>query len=145
MMLETTENQEVLTMAVKQKEFSGWVGWIYFAAFMLLLLGGLQMMVGLAGIFQNEFFVVTEQRLMVLDFTAWGWTHLLLGIGLFVTGIAVLAGNVWARLIAIGLTILSAIAQLGFINAYPLWSIISLIIDGFIIYALTMHGDELRQ
>jgi hypothetical protein len=29
--------------------------------------------------------------------------------------------------------------------AYPVWSIIALIIDLFIIYALTVHGGELRD
>lgn len=132
-------------MAVKQKDVSGWAGWIYFASFMLMLLGGLQILSGLAGIFNDEFFVVTANSLMVFDFTIWGWINLLLGIGLVVVGIALLAGNIWARIIATGLTVLSAIAQLGFINAYPLWSIIALIIDGLVIYALTMHGGELRE
>lgn len=132
-------------MATKEKEMSGWVGWIYFASFMLLLLGGLHILIGLAALFNSDFFVVTANSLIVFDFTVWGWVQIVLGAGLILVGLSLWTGSFWARLIATGLTVLSAIAQLGFINAYPLWSIISLIIDGLVIYALTMHGNELRQ
>jgi hypothetical protein len=30
------------------------------------------------------------------------------------------------------------------IGAYPIWSIIILVLDGLVIYALTVYGDALR-
>ncbi len=38
----------------------------------------------------------------------------------------------------------NAIAALLAIGAYPVWSVIILVIDGLIIYALTVHGDALK-
>ena len=133
-------------MATKsQNTVTGWVGWVYFAGAMMLLLGGLQALAGLVALFNDDFFVVTQNGLIALNFTAWGWIHLILGVVIFAAGIAVLAGNIWGRLIGVFLAVLSAIANLGFITAYPLWSIVGLIIDGFVIYALTMHGMETKD
>jgi len=133
-------------MATKsQNTVTGWVGWVYFAGAMMLLLGGLQAIAGLVALFNDKFFVVTQNGLIALNFTTWGWIHLILGVVIFAAGIAVLAGNMWGRIIGVFLAVLSAIANLGFITAYPLWSIVGLIIDGLVIYALTMHGAEAKD
>lgn len=128
-----------------QKQVTGWVGWVYFAGAMMLLLGGLQALAGLVALFNEDFFVVTQAGLVALNFTTWGWIHLILGIVIFAAGIAVIAGNMWGRVIGVFLAVLSAIANLGFIAAYPLWSIVGLVIDGLVIYALTMHGAEAKD
>lgn len=128
-----------------QKQVTSWVGWVYFAGVMMLLLGGLQALAGLVALFNDDFYVVTQTGLVALNFTTWGWIHLVLGVVIFAAGIAVLAGNVWGRVIGVFLAVLSAIANLGFLAAYPLWSIVGLIVDGLVIYALTMHGAETKD
>lgn len=122
---------------------TGWVGWIYFASAMLLIAGGLQVVAGLAGIFNPGFYTVTEAgNIIAFDYATWGWIHLLLGVGLIATGVGLSTGRTWARMAALVLSVLAAIAQLAFISVYPLWSIAALIIIGFVIYAITLHGDE---
>ena len=59
-------------------------------------------------------------------------------------GAGVLVGNLAARTVAVILAGLSAIANLLFIEAYPVWSIIVITVDILVIYALTVHGRELR-
>lgn len=122
---------------------TGWVGWIYFASAMLFIAGGLQVVAGLAGIFNPGFYAVTDAgNIIAFDYSTWGWIHLLLGVGLIATGAGLSTGRTWARMLAIVLAVLAAIAQLAFISVYPLWSIIALIVLGFVIYAVTLHGDE---
>ena len=58
---------------------------------------------------------------------------------------ALFAGQTWARVVAIILVVLSAIGQLLLIPAQPWWSLIIIAIDVLIIYALTVHGAELRD
>ena len=53
-------------------------------------------------------------------------------------------GAAWARIFAIVLVVLNMLDSLAFMSAYPLWSIIALVIDGLVLYALTMHGAETR-
>lgn len=124
---------------------SGWVGWIYFASFMMMILGGLQAIAGLAAIFKNNYYLVTETHLLVFNFKTWGWINLVLGIIIVLAGLELLRGATWARIIALFLAVLSFIANAGFVNAYPVWSIIMMVVDALVIYALTVHGDELRD
>lgn len=123
---------------------TGWTGWAYFASFMMMLLGTFQIIAGLAAIFEDEFYLVTESRLLVFDFTTWGWITLILGIVILMAGVELLRGAVWARVVAVLLAGLSFIANLGFVNAYPIWSIAMMVIDVLVIFALTVHGSELK-
>ena len=84
-------------------------------------------------------------RLFVFDVAGWGWWNLLIGLGLIATGLALFAGQTWARVVAIILAALSAVVQLLLVPAQPWWSIIVIAIDVLVIYALTAHGKELRE
>jgi hypothetical protein len=126
-------------------EPTGWTGWIAFAAFMMMLLGAFQAIEGLVAIFDEGYYRVTEGGLVVnVDYTAWGWTHLLLGVLLVLSGVGVLAGNLAARIVGVILAALSALVNLLFIEAYPIWSVIIITVDVLVIYALTVHGREMR-
>jgi hypothetical protein len=126
-------------------EPSGWVGWIAFASSMMILLGSFQAIQGFVAIFDQGFYHTTESGLVVnIDYTAWGWTHLLLGVLIAISGVGVLLGNLAARTVAVIVVALSAIVNLLFIEAYPIWGIIIITVDVLVIYALTVHGRELK-
>jgi hypothetical protein len=125
---------------------SGWVGWIAFASSMMILLGSFQAIQGFVAIFDQGFYHTTESGLVVnIDYTAWGWTHLLLGVLVFVAGGALLVGQTWARVVGVGLAVISAAANMVFVAAYPWWSITVITLDVLIIYALIVHGREMRS
>ena len=125
---------------------TGWTGWIAFASTMMVLLGTFQAVEGLVAIFDDGYYRVTQGGLVLsVDYTAWGWAHLLLGLLIVLAGIGVMAGNLAARTVAVILAGLSAIANLLFIEAYPLWSIIVITVDVLVIYALTVHGREMKS
>jgi hypothetical protein len=129
-----------------QRETPEWaVGFIMFAAIMMIMVGVFQALQGLIGIFENEFYVPTRNYLFQFDATTWGWTHLLLGLLVAFAGYGLLSGKTWARTVAIFLAVLSAIANFTFIPYYPFWSIIVLTLDVFVIWALAAHGGELRE
>jgi len=130
---------------VKREQATAWVGWVYFASAMLIVLGGLQAISGLTGIFSNDFFVATEEGLIFFNYTTWGWINLVLGVGLVLVGAFLAAGKLWAQIAAIVLGVLSAIASIAFLPAYPWWSFISLVVTGLVIYAITLHGDEVKE
>jgi hypothetical protein len=124
----------------RRSEPSGWAtGAITFAAALLLLIGSFQIIGGLAGIIDDDFYVVTRNYAFNLDTTAWGWIHLLIGILLVGTAWGLSQAQTWARVTAIVLTILSAIANFLFIPYYPFWSILVIALDVWIIWALTRH------
>jgi hypothetical protein len=125
---------------------TAWTGWVVFASAMMLLLGSFQIVQGVVAIFDDGFYHVTEGGLVIdVDYTAWGWTHLLLGVLIVVCGLGVLTGNIVARTVGVLLAGLSALVNLAFIEAYPIWSILVIAIDVLVIFALTVHGRELRS
>jgi hypothetical protein len=124
---------------------TGWVGWGYFASFMMMLLGTFQVIGGLAAIFKPSYYVVTQNQLLVFNFTTWGWISLILGIIIFMAGLELLRGAMWARVLAVVLAALSFVANMSFLNAYPVWSVVMMVVDVLVIYALTVHGAELRD
>lgn len=132
-------------MAVNNSQPTAWTGWINFAGFMMILMGSLQAVAGLAALLNNEWLLVTESRLIVFDFTTWGWIHLLIGAVVFSAGFAVMNGAVWARLIGVIIAMISIVANLAYANTYPIWAIAVVVIDVLIIYALTVRGGDARQ
>ena len=122
-----------------------WTGLVGFAAFMMMMLGVFQAIEGLAAIFNDEFYAVAPSGLVInVDYTVWGWVHLLLGIGIFLAGIGVLSGNVMGRTVGVILAGLSAVVNLAFAQAAPVWAAIIITIDVFVIYALIVHGREME-
>lgn len=121
---------------------TGWVGWVYFAAFMVILAGIFQMISGFAALLSPDYYRLQSGTLLVLDLTTWGWIHLLLGIALLCVGTALFSGRTWARVVAVILVTLNLIAQFAFLSEYPIWSMIIIAVDVLVIYALTVHGRE---
>lgn len=71
---------------------TGWRGVIVFAGTMMILLGSFHVMAGLVALFQEDYYLVSRSGLVVdLDFTAWGWAHLILGLVVALGGVAVTA------------------------------------------------------
>jgi hypothetical protein len=119
-----------------------WTGWVMFAALVIILLGGFNAIHGLVALLNDDQFAVQEDALPVFDFTAWGWIMLLFGICMVLVGLALIGARGWARIIAIVLAALNAIAQLVFTSAQPAWSILVIALDVVVIFALTARWDE---
>lgn len=126
-------------------EVSAWVGWVYFAGLLLILSGAFQMIAGLTALLNDQFYAVTQQSLLVFDITTWGWIHMLIGLLVIVTGTSVMSGQAWARVVAVVLASLVVIEQFAFITAYPIWSIVMIAVGVLTIYALAVHGSELKR
>ena len=124
---------------------TGWVGWVTFAGIMLIMLGIFQAIEGFVAIFDNGYYLVRPNGLVVnADYTAWGWTHLIIGLVAIAVGIGLMTGNMVARIVGIIIAVISAIVNLMFIAAYPVWSTIVIAVDVIVIYAIVAHGRELK-
>jgi hypothetical protein len=122
---------------------TGWVGMVVFAGMMLVMLGGFQAIEGLVAIFRDDYYLVSRSGLLIeMDYTAWGWVHLILGLVAVGTGIGVFAGQTWARVVGIIIAGISALVNIAFLPAYPIWVTIVIALDVLVIYALAVHGRE---
>lgn len=122
-----------------------WTGWVHFAGYMMMIAGVFDLIAGFTALFKDTVFVVTDSHLVALDYTGWGWVHIILGIIMFVAGIALFGGKTWARMLAVLMASLSAIANFAFIEAYPWWSLAIIVVDMLVIYAVIVHGGELKE
>ncbi len=124
---------------------TGWVGWIIFAGVTMIVLGAFSIIEGLVAVFQSGFYAVTTSHLIVhVNYTTWGWVHFGIGVAAVLIGFGVMTGALWARILGIAVAVISAIVNLAFIAAYPVWGIIIIAIDIVIIYALAVHGREMK-
>jgi hypothetical protein len=122
-------------------QVSGWaIGGVVFAASMLTLAGVFQILTGLVALFNDEFYVVARNYTFDLDVTAWGWVHLLIGIAVLVTGLGLFSRQTWAGVTAIFVAMLSALANFFFIPYYPVWALVVIGLDVWVIWALTRPG-----
>ena len=129
-----------------QTQPSGWaMGWATFAAILLMMGGVWGVIVGIAGIAEDEFFVVTPDWIFQFDATTWGWMHLIAGIILFLSGLGIFSGNVLARTVGVIVAGLSAIVNFAWMPYYPVWAIVAIAVDIAIIWALTAHGRDLAS
>ena len=140
---------------MEQREPSGWaVGWTFFAAFMMIMMGIFHAIAGFAGILEDEFISVVpaigtstqgDVYFLQFDATTWGWIHLIMGIVVALAGFALFSGAVWARTIGVIIAFISAIANFAWLPYSPVWSIIVITLDVLVIYALMVHGRELAS
>jgi len=122
---------------------TGWAGWVVFAAIMMIVLGSITVIDGLVALLNHDWYAVRQSDLLIWNFTAWGWVWLIGGAVTVLAGLGVLTGQIWARAVGVLLAGLNLLAQLVFISAYPVWSVLIIAIDVVVIYALTAHGREL--
>ena len=129
-----------------QSEVTGWVGWIIFAGTMMVLVGTFHVIQGLVALFNDAYYLVGQTGLVVqVDYSAWGWVHLISGVVVFLAGLALFSGKMWARTVGVVVASVSAILNFVFIAAFPVWSLTIIAIDVFVIYALTAHGGEMKS
>jgi hypothetical protein len=125
---------------------TGWAAWIVFAGWMLILEGCFHLLHGWVALFHDEIYQVRETGLVIItSFTAWGWVHLIGGAIAIVAGVALQRGRLWARTVAVVVAFLSALVNMAFVPAYPVWSAIMIALDVVIIWAVTVHGSVMKE
>jgi hypothetical protein len=130
-------------MEVEESRATGWVAWTLFGGFLLVLLGTLQLCVGLVALLRPEVLAGGRADLLLpLSLTGLAWVHLLLGATAVVTGVGLIRGLVWARVVTILLACISALANFAFFDVHPFWSGIAVALAGLIVYSTAVHGGE---
>jgi hypothetical protein len=117
-------------------------GFIVFAGVAMVMIGALHALQGLVALFNDDFYVVGQKWIFEFDLTAWGWIHLVAGIGIVVAGFFIFSGAAWARWVGIGVAAISALLNFMWLPYYPIWSLVIIALDVLVIWALAVHGRE---
>ena len=126
-------------------ERTGWTGWIAFAGVMMVLGGALAIFQGIVAIANDTWVVWTNTANVVVDLTQWGWIHLAIGVVAVLAGVGVFTGNVAARMVGVVVAGISLLANFLFLPAYPIWALSIMAVDVLVIWALVVHGGEMRD
>ncbi|MGI5459337.1 DUF7144 family membrane protein [Streptomyces sp. CA-249302] len=128
--------------AARREPGDGWVsGGAVFAGVLMLCNGILAILQGIAAIADDDVYGRVGSYVYELDLTGWGWIHVVLGALVAATGYGVLKAAAWARFAGILLASLSLIAQFLFLPYAPVWSVIMMAIDVFVIWALASEQE----
>jgi uncharacterized membrane protein len=129
-----------------QSDVTGWVGWIVFAAVMLVMLGVFSIIGGLIAIFDDTWGNTTAEIGSYANSTrnTWGWTTLILGVITLLAAFGILQGKTWALIVAVAISAVVAVDHFTTVKLYPIWSMIVVVMAIFVIYALIVHGKELK-
>lgn len=126
---------------------TGWIGWAYFAAVMLFIGAAIDLFYGIVAIIgpNTAYFVRSGGGVASFDVAAWGWWSLIVGVLMLLAGLFLLQGATWARVVVVIIAAISAVSHVMSLPAQPWWSIIAIALDVLVIYAVTVHGRELRR
>ena len=122
---------------------TGWaVGLSLFAGVIMIITGVFSAMEGVVALARNEIFVATPRYLFAFDLTTWGWIQVILGLVVLAAGVGVLTGQLWGRLVGITIAVLSMLANFAFIPYYPVWSLLIIALNVFVVWALCVYNRD---
>jgi hypothetical protein len=116
-------------------------GLVLFAAVLLLVIGFMNLIYGIAAIANSHVFVA-HAHYVFGSLRAWGWITLIIAALQLIAAAGVLAGNQLARWFAVAVVGLNAINQMFFIPAYPFWSLMIIAVDVVALYGLCVYGSH---
>ncbi|GGP75153.1 DUF7144 family membrane protein [Streptomyces sindenensis] len=111
-------------------------GGTVFAGVLLFVDGVLGVLKGIAGIASNDVYTRINDYVFKFSVNSWGWIHLVLGVILILVGWGILKGAAWARGAGVALASLNLIANFMWLPYTPVWAIVTIAIDVFVIWAL---------
>jgi|tagenome__1003787_1003787.scaffolds.fasta_scaffold20988537_7 uncharacterized membrane protein len=112
-------------------------GWAVFAGVILAMAGAFNFIFGLTAVLNDQVLVTSGHGVLIADFTAWGWVHMCLGVLMTLAAFGLFSGANWARWTAVFFAAVNAVAQVGFLTASPIFSLIVIALDVIVIYQLT--------
>ncbi|WP_328393478.1 DUF7144 family membrane protein [Nocardia sp. NBC_00416] len=112
------------------------------AAIMLLIVGVVSVLQGVAALVSDDFYVTDTDYVFAFDTTTWGWVHLVLGIVALICASGLMFGTVWGRYSALAIAALVTLANFLSLPYYPTWSVVIIALSVVVIWAVTTWEPE---
>lgn len=105
---------------------------------MLLLCAVFNAVYGLTALTDDDYLHADE--LLFGDLSMWGAIYLVFAVTQLVAVLLIVRRRPSGVALGIAIVVLHATAVLLAIGAYPIWSVILLVVDGLILYGLSVYG-----
>lgn len=122
-----------------QHEHRSSSGWAVFVAAYLAIAGVLNVIWGIVALDNKSYYV--SGGLLWSELNTWGWAAIILGAIQILGAALVAARRAGGAIIAGSLAFFGIMLNFLSIGAYPVWSVIMLVVDALIIWAVTVHSD----
>ncbi|MGW2033286.1 MULTISPECIES: DUF7144 family membrane protein [Streptomyces] len=119
-------------------------GGVTFAGVLMVCSGLLALFQGIAAVTADAVYYRIGSYIYKMNLTGWGTIHIVIGALVLATGVGLLMHVPWARVVGMVLVAFSLITQFLFLPYAPVWSLVLLAIDVFVLWALA-SGHESRQ
>ena len=117
-------------------------GWVLFAGIMLMVVGFLNLVYGIAALDDSAFFTGDARYVIFDDLNTWGWFYLIIGVLQLIAAFSIWNRGVYGRLIGIATAAGNAMIVLFTVNAYPFAAFMIFLIDVMVIYGLAVYGGR---
>ncbi|MFH9727416.1 hypothetical protein ACH4M4_31255 [Streptomyces sp. NPDC017254] len=124
---------------------TGVSGGTLLAGVLMVVIGVLDVLQGIAAIAEDDVYARVGDYVYKFNLTAWGWTHVVLGILVGLAGAGILKGSEWGRMGGITLASLNAVAQFLFLPYHPAWALFSMAVSILVIWALATDDTSFRK
>ena len=119
-------------------------GRVVFAAFLLLIVGTINIIYGIGALDDANVFV-NDTRYILTNLSTLGWVLIILGVIQLTAGFSLMAGNAYGRVIGIAAGSLGAIgALLSIGDNYPWWSLGVFALCVYVVHGIVVYGEEER-
>jgi hypothetical protein len=116
-------------------------GRVAFAAILLLIVGTINIIYGIAAISDANFFV-NNTHYVFSSLHTWGWIMLILGVLQLTGGLSLLGGGTYGRVIGLTVASIGAIESLLSIGGrYPFWSLGVFALCVIVIHGILVYGE----
>ncbi len=121
-------------------------GGMIFASAMLMVAGVFQVLMGVVALADPNFFRGASTAYTYrYSIHSWGIVHVVAGGVMLLTAISLLSGSRWSRGVAVAVAALAAIENFFFIPYYPIWTLLIIAINVFIIWTLANTPAQERM
>ena len=108
----------------------------YGAAAVLWVSAVVTILQGISALAHDQTLVVGRGYVYEFSTNAWGWIHIVIGILVAVVAFGLFWSTTWARVAAIIIASLSIVSQFLWLPHYPVWAIVVIALDIFVIWAV---------
>ena len=142
---DTRDEEHVADVRARARAEYDRAGWVVFSATMIGLVGAFQIINGLTAILRSGTYLVGTDRLAVnVDYTVWGWVHIILGVLAVLAASGLRKGQMWARVVGVVVASLSALTNLAFLPANPFLGGLVIALDIIVIYGIVVYGRPIE-
>jgi len=124
-----------MTHGARRDELTGWT---MFAAVWLVVAGSFNLISGITAIHRSKYYV---SDVLFSSVSTWGWIILVFGIIQLLAGYLVFARSDAGNLLGVAAAVVAVVIWFFFLFASPFGALLALIMNGLVIYGLTIGRD----